>query len=224
MPNYPHAKRPGGSSGRNPFNVGLPKAHTGQYITADHINNLAAGIDKITLRSGDGYRVKTNSNGTTLELNYPDQGTNLPKPLYVYVINDKSNASPWQAYISPGLVNQTIPKIGQYYIDQTLTDGNSVMLEITKPSSYILVKATHVAGTFFPNNVEIIINETIPDNTNLIGYYPLAKLTQNTYKSGSKTFVSTTSVQLSYGNLVVNRLKAGTNSATWWWDVYNQNG
>jgi hypothetical protein len=55
----------------------------------------------------------------------------------------------------------------------------------------------------------------VPADTNTTGYYPLAKI--NSPGGGVFSMVRLSSM----GNLIVNRLKAGASTATWYWDIIN---
>lgn len=57
-----------GRKGRNPTGNELPSVSAGQRLRPSHINQLASGIDKATLRSGKGYRFVQNSGGTSLQI------------------------------------------------------------------------------------------------------------------------------------------------------------
>lgn len=114
--------------------------------------------------------------------------------------------------IIPGTVNRYIPKIVNTYIDATPPPELTVT-----DNGYVLVKVTYEANKFFPRTAEIVFLavETPPVDTNTESYWPLAKVIKTVVES-------TTSYSLQYfsnGNLVVNRLKAGNNTATWWWDT-----
>jgi hypothetical protein len=80
------------------------------------------------------------------------------------------------------------------------------------------VKCLYEADTFFPRKAEVIFasgdNLDNWGDTTTESYFPLAKI--NVTGSGSNKVYTVT--QLSKKNLVVNRLKAGSNQASWWWD------
>jgi hypothetical protein len=112
--------------------------------------------------------------------------------------------------VTPGTVNRIVPMIGSVFLDASTRPE----LTITA-TGYICIKLTHVAGTFFPRTATIVFvtGSTTPGDTETEGYYPLAKI--NVTGTGSSATYET--IILSYGNLVCNRLKAGANTAIWYW-------
>lgn len=54
--------------GRNPQGNSLPSVSEGQVLSPSHINELSAGIDKASLRSGKGYRFVQSAGGTSLQI------------------------------------------------------------------------------------------------------------------------------------------------------------
>jgi hypothetical protein len=115
--------------------------------------------------------------------------------------------------VYPLTVNRIIPKMNSEYLDAT----EAPHLEFTE-EGYVLVKCLYEANTFFPRKAEIIFasgdNLDNWGDTTTESYFPLAKI--NVTGSGSNKVYTVT--QLSKKNLVVNRLKAGSNQASWWWD------
>lgn len=53
---------------RIPSTTGLPRVSRGMNISPNHINGMAEGIDKVTLRKGVGYTFKQTSGGTMLNI------------------------------------------------------------------------------------------------------------------------------------------------------------
>jgi hypothetical protein len=177
----------------------------GQPISASKLNMLAGAADKSRpMFSND---IQFMSTGGGVAYGVPNQVYYAPtlNPLDPVLNGDKVT-------IVPGTVNRYIPKIGTTYIDASPPP----QLTVTD-NGYVLVKVTYEVNKYFPRTAEIVFLAvaTPPADTNTESYWPLAKVT--------KTVVdSTTTYSLQYfsnGNLVVNRLKAGNNIATWWWDV-----
>jgi hypothetical protein len=142
-------------------------------------------------------------------------GYGLPQEVYVGVglnpLDPQINGD--KVTITPGTVNRYIPKIGTKYIDESPPPELTVT-----DNGYILVKVTYEANKFFPRTAEIVFLAvaTPPVDTNTESHYPLAKVVKTLVEG--VTYYSLTGVGvLNNSNLAVNRLKAGANTATWWW-------
>ncbi len=175
----------------------------GQPISATSLNKLATAADAARTMMSNDFTFFSNTDGVSYGLPQEIvQGVGL-NPLDPEISGDKVT-------INPGTVNRYIPKIGSKYIDESPPP----QLTVTD-NGYVLVKVTYEANKFFPRTAEIVFLAvaTPPADTNTESYWPLAKVI--------KTVVdSTTTYSLQYfsnGNLAVNRLKAGANTATWWW-------
>lgn len=157
------------------------------------------------IQPGGGYGFTSTGYGFSINTNQPfDLTPSSDGPLTPFLNVDKVT-------ITPGTVNRYVPKIGSVFIDATATPEITVTGE-----GYILVSVSYEVNKFFPRTAEIVFNAgaTVPADTNTVGYYPLAKI-----NSASGTF---SLVRLSpIGNLIVNRLKAGASTATWYWDIIN---
>jgi len=207
MPSRDSNGRALGTTGRNPYNIGLPKIHTGQPLTANPINQIANVVDKVTIRSGVGYRVKQSSNGTTLEFDQPDTYSVEISPLtpQSFTVKNQNIAS-----ITAGTVNGIVPKINGAYIDASPTPT----ITLTQ-NGYILLQVTRTAGQFFPSDVSIIFSTTNLQSTDTVGYFPLGSVVINT--KANPVYAAIT--PLNGGNMVVNRLKAGANTSVWYWNI-----
>jgi len=187
-----------GSSINGSFAAGSP-------ISASALNQLAAGIDKsLTMPSND-VQFMGNTGGTSYSLGQSVYYATTANPLDPSISDDKVS-------IVIGTVNRYIPKIGTHYIDEVPAPQLTV-----NDSGYVMVKATYEVNKFFPRNAEIVFQAVVtpPVDTSTESYYPLGKVTKTTVGS-----TSTYSMQLfQNGNLIVNRLKAGASTATWWWTV-----
>jgi hypothetical protein len=155
------------------------------------------------IQPGLGYTFDSSSSGFTIDTSEPFPGPVNTSVVYLdpYLNGDKAGAT-------PGTVNRYIPKIGSVYLDAATPPTITI-----EGAGHICVKATYEANKFFPRTATIVYEygSTPPADTSTDSYYPLAKVNA----SGSVY----TMVKLASGNLVVNRLKAGDNLATWWWDV-----
>jgi hypothetical protein len=157
---------------------------------------------------GSGYGFTSSGYGFTLntEQPFPTSGAATQiKFLYAYVAGDKVS-------VSPGTVNQYIPQISGIYLDAATPPAITI-----EGPGYVLVKVTYESGKFFPRTATIIYHSgtTIPASTNEESYLPLGRVNEVS-SGGTTTYTMTT---LNYGNIVVNRLKAGANTATWWWQT-----
>ena len=201
-----------GSSGYNPFNLGLKKVNQGERISNLDLNRLSQGVDKTTLRSGPNYLVKRNMGGTTIQIEQQSSGYAPPDPPFTPY--GSGDGSKYYVTGKMGTINNEKPKIGDKYIDEVPTPK----LEVTE-DSLLVAKCNYVEGPFFPQDVSIEIAagksmaDTFPD-TETEGYYLLAVIKKD---SKSKDY---STLAVSSGNLIVNRLKAGANTAMWWWDTY----
>lgn len=156
------------------------------------------------IQPGSGYGFTSGGYGFTLNVDSPFKD-DTAKPMFLVASLSGDKVS-----VSPGTVNRYVPKISTTYIDA----ATPPTITITGPG-YVLAKATYEVNTFFPRTATIVYEtgSTVPADTNTDSYYPLARV--NEVSVGGTTTLTLT--LLSTGNLIVNRLKAGNNSATWWW-------
>lgn len=180
----------------------------GQPIMASELNKLAAAASGAQTMMSNDITFFAGTNGTCYGLPQDVYIAGALNPLDPVISGDKVT-------ITPGTVNRYIPKIGSDYIDQTPPPTITVT-----DNGYILVKATYEVNKFFPRTAEIVFLAvaTPPADTGTESYYPLAKVVKTT-SGGVDTYSLTGVGFFNNGNLVVNRLKAGNNTATWWWDV-----
>lgn len=141
--------------------------------------------------------------------------------------NPSSTSSKYVA-IQMGVVNKIIPKIANKYIDEP-----DVYLNVTNAPGFVFVEATYepssdpATNKYFPTKIEIgfVSGDELHKDTNTKGYFPLARIRNTTVDPGGPgdvpaTYANDHSIaQIVCGNLVVNRLKAGANTAVWWWDI-----
>jgi hypothetical protein len=158
------------------------------------------------IQPGNGYGFTSSGYGFSINagspFNDPEQGEYRP----LYATYNGTN----KYLISPGTVNRIVPKIGEVYLDA----ATKPQLTVTA-SGYICVLLTHETDSFFPRTATIILHPgaVTPVDTETTGYYPLAKVNVTETEDGTKY----ETIVFSYGNFVCNRLKAGANTAVWYW-------
>lgn len=180
----------------------------GQPILASELNKLGTAADSAQTVMSNDFTYFAGNNGTGYGFNQEIYVTNALNPLDPSINGDKVT-------VVPGTVNRYIPKIGTAYIDAVPAPELTVT-----DNGYVLVKVTYEANKYFPRTAEIVFLAvaTPPADTNTESYYPIGKVNKTVvdgvtyYSLGGVGFYNN-------GNLVVNRLKAGNNIATWWWDV-----
>jgi len=130
--------------------------------------------------------------------------------------------------VQVGVINKIIPKIGTKAIDEP-----EVYLDVSNAPGFVYAKATYQpsedssSNKYFPTKVEIafVSGDKLDDDTNTFGCFPIARIRRSTIDPGGPgdvpaTYADDHSIaQIVCGNLVVNRLKAGANTAVWWWDI-----
>lgn len=177
----------------------------GQPIYASTLNSMATCADKSRTMPSNDLVFNAGVGGTAYSLGQSVYYSPTANPLDPNLSDDKVS-------IVIGTVNRYIPKIGTHYIDEVPAPQLTV-----NDSGYVMVKATYEVNKFFPRNAEIVFQAvpTPPVDTDTESYYPLGKVTKTTVGE-----TSTYSMQIfQNGNLIVNRLKAGASTATWWWTV-----
>jgi hypothetical protein len=159
------------------------------------------------IQPGSGYGFSSSGYGASLDIGnpFPDDTASIP-PLNPQLDGNKVS-------VSPGTVNRYIPKIGSTYIDASTPPTITA-----EGPGFICVKCTYEVNKFFPRTATIVFEPgaTPPVDTGTESYYPLAKVNETTVDGVS---VLSMVRLVDPANLVVNRLKAGDNVATWWWDV-----
>jgi hypothetical protein len=160
----------------------------------------------MNFQPGAGYGFTSSGYGVSLDSSnpFPDDGPNIIPPLNPQLDGNKVSAS-------PGTVNRYIPKIGSTYIDAATPPTITA-----EGPGFICVKCTYEAGKFFPRTATIVFEPgaTPPADTNTESYYPLGRVNETTV--GGVNVLSLVRL-VEPGNLAVNRLKAGANTASWWW-------
>jgi hypothetical protein len=155
------------------------------------------------IQPGVGYTFDSSSRGFTIDSSDPFPGEIREASPPLNPVFDGQKVT-----IKVGTVNRYIPTI-----DSTYIDASPAPTLTTSGQGYVLVKVVYEADKFFPRTATIIFESgsTIPEDTNTDSYYPLAKINST---GGTLSMVS-----FAAGNLAVNRLKAGNNTATFWWTI-----
>ena len=158
-----------------------------------------------SIQPGDGYTV--NNFGGAASLSIDSQVQFYPNaPLTV------QSAGSDKVYITPGTVNQLVPKVDGTYIDAL--PRPTITLSAT---GYIILRVERVANQPFPNNPVIYYNATIPADTTTYGYFALASVT----KIGSATTgysYSIASFRSPYvGAVHVSRASFNGDAKYYWW-------
>jgi hypothetical protein len=158
------------------------------------------------IQPGNGYGFCSSGYGASLDLSepFPGDSSGAYRPLFA------TNVGGNKFQVSPGTVNRIVPKIGSVYLDAS----TKPQLTVTA-SGYICVLLTHETDSFFPRTATIIFHtgSATPGDTETNGYYPLAKVNVTETEAGTQY----ETIVFSYGNFVCNRLKAGANTAVWYW-------
>lgn len=210
----------GSTDGYNPLYGGTPKFTVGESISVNKLQALVRATDRATVVSGNGYQVRRYSNSTVIQnTNYVNGGQFKNFQVYGYV--DISNVG--YVTISIGTVNRAIPKVGDLYMDEVQTFGETVLpprIPIAL-DGYIVVECTYDANKPFPSVSEIKFVEDLETDTmkSATSQYPLAsvKWTEADESTKKPAEVSVTQIH-AYGNLSVARVKVGATKVYWqWW-------
>lgn len=130
--------------------------------------------------------------------------------------------------VQVGVINKVIPKINNKYIDEP-----EVYLDVSNAPGFVYAKATYEpsanssSNKYFPAKVEIafVSGDALDADTDTVGHFPIARIRRTELDPGGPGDIPATYAddytiaQIVCGNLIVNRLKAGANSAIWWWDI-----
>jgi hypothetical protein len=158
------------------------------------------------IQPGDGYTV--NNFGGAASLSIDDPAIQFYPDAPLVVKNSKSD----KIYITPGTVNQIVPKVDGTYIDAL--PRPTITLSAT---GYIILRVERVANQPFPNNPIIYYNATIPADTTTYGHFALASVT----KTGTATTgysYNIASFRSPYvGAVHVSRAGFGSNFYYYWW-------
>jgi len=159
-----------------------------------------------SIQPGDGYTVNNFGGAASLSIDSPAIQFYPDAPLVV----KKSGAD--KVYITPGTVNQIVPKVDGTYIDAL--PRPTITLSAT---GYIILRVERVADQPFPNTPTIYYNATIPADTTSYGYFALASVT----KTGTATTgysYNIASFRSPYvGAVHVSRAGFGSNFYYYWW-------
>jgi hypothetical protein len=159
-----------------------------------------------SIQPGDGYTVNNFGGAASLSIDSPAIQFYPDAPLVV----KKSGAD--KVYITPGTVNQIVPKVDGTYIDALPRPTITV-----SASGYIILRVERVADQPFPNTPTIYYNATIPADTTSYGYFALASVT----KTGTATTgysYNIASFRSPYvGAVHVSRAGFGSNFYYYWW-------
>lgn len=159
-----------------------------------------------SIQPGDGYTVNNFGGAASLSIDSPAIQFYPDAPLVV----KKSGAD--KVYITPGTVNQIVPKVDGTYIDALPRPTISV-----SASGYIILEVSRVADQPFPNSPVIYYSATIPSNTSSKGYFNLASVTvTGTVATGLS--ITVTNYRSPYiGAVSVGRQKFGGTATYHWW-------
>ena len=180
----------------------LGGTYAGEPLSARTVNKYAGMIHGNVTGASNDLTFQNSSGGVTYGIN---QG--------VYTVSTGDYLDPNlngdKVTVTPGTVNRYIPKIGTVYIDADPAPELTVTDE-----GYILIKVTYEANKFFPRTAEIVFQSgtSVPADSETESYWALAKVNKDTSTPPKYSLL-----KLGVGNKVVNRLKAGSNTATWWW-------
>ena len=204
--------RIGLSSGFKPSNNRLKTINAGESISQSHINNLVRTSVKNTLKPSSEYRIKQTEEGTMIKFNgitgYSGYGES-PLTAKCTKVNKET-----RIYVTAGMVNMEVPKINGRYLDQPDTKGELPYL-VTSGSGYICIQVNAENTKTFPSDNPQIVFHTgnlanaQGDTSFLI---PIARV----FVNGENTSFSV----FSRGNIRVSRIKAGGNTAQWYWTTY----
>lgn len=181
----------------------LGGTYAGEPLSARTLNRYAGHIHANVTNFSNDVTFQNSSGGVVY---------GLPQSVYSQASGDylDPNLNGDKVTVSPGTVNRYIPKIGSVYLDADTPPEITVADE-----GHVCIKVTYEVNKFFPRTAEIVFvtGTTPPADTENESYWPLGKVNKDTSTTPPKYSL----VKLGIGNKVVNRLKAGSNTATWWW-------
>jgi hypothetical protein len=119
------------------------------------------------IQPGYGYTVTNFGGGVSLSIDDQQMQIYPDVPLTVQSVGSD------KVYITPGTVNQLVPKVDGTYIDAL--PRPTITLSST---GYIILRVERVANQPFPNNPVVYYNDTIPADTTSYGYFALASVTK----------------------------------------------
>ena len=199
-----------GDSGGFVSSSQTPDYKPDQNFNARYLEKILRAIEAGTPRRGVGYEIHNTNRGWTIGLQRPAIGRKLR--FFVVSIYDENGSI--FANVSVGMVNRTIPKLENKFLDQTIGEGRPPRVPITADLGYVGIKVSYEPNKVFPTQSVIEYRTTLETNdTNVTSFFPLAIVSlkqENGVKVGQVT-------QLSEINLVVNRMKVGTDVYSWSW-------
>lgn len=159
-----------------------------------------------SIQPGDGYTVNNFGGAASLSIDSPAIQFYPDAPLVV----KKSGAD--KVYITPGTVNQIVPKVDGTYIDALPRPTITL-----SASGYIILRVERVANQPFPNTPTIYYNATIPADTTSYGYFALASVTKTgTATTGYSYNIASFRSPL-IGAVHVSRASFDSNTNYYWW-------
>jgi hypothetical protein len=159
-----------------------------------------------SIQPGDGYTVNNIGGAASLSIDNPAIQFYPDAPLVV----KKSGSD--KVYVTPGTVNQIVPKVDGTYIDATPRPTITV-----SASGYIILRVERVANQPFPNNPIIYYNATIPADTTTYGHFNLASVTVTGSPATGLGLVINNYRSPYIGAVSVGRQKFGGVATYHWW-------
>jgi len=185
-----------------PSDSKTPSYKPDQFFTPKYVEKILRAIESSTPRRGNGYEIHNTPRGWTIGLHSKAVG----KKLRFFVITTFNDNGTNYINCSVGMVNRTIPKLNDEYLDKT---GTPPMLAVSG-HGYVGIVVTYVPNQVFPTNATIEFRQSLEVNdTASTSFYPLAMI--------DEVNNSVTVSQLSDTNLVVNRMKIGRDLYSWSW-------
>jgi hypothetical protein len=201
---------PIGDSGGFVSSSQTPDYKPDQNFNARYLEKILRAIEAGSPRRGVGYEIHNTNRGWTIGIQRPAIGRKL-RFFIVTVYDDNGSIF---ANVSVGMVNRTIPKLEEKFLDQTLEEGRPPRIAVTKDLGYVGIRVTYEPNKVFPNNSIIEYRETLETNdTSNTSFYPLAIISLRRQDGVTTSQIT----QLSDVNLVVNRMKIGTDVYSWSW-------
>lgn len=199
--------------GNVPSSANLPQIKPEQRLTPAFFGKVINGIDRATLRSGNGYIVTNHGNGQTITI--PQQtraAVSLNFQVYAFLEKDIPKAT-----ISLGTVNRVIPKINTKYLDE-YEDGIPPKLTISGNTGYVILEVEYDANKPFPSeaNIKWVSDRPSTASETTKSTFILAT-TLYSPKTNEKAATITTTQVHKKGNLIVNRFKIGSSNYYWYW-------
>lgn len=185
----------------------------GQALTASLMNELAGQAARGQQYYSGGQLVAQGTFGTIdMSLQQVQMQDVYDFPFKVNFTSGEGNEK--KVYVRPGTVNNFIPKISGKYLDAVDRPSLSFSSVTSSGHKLVYIKATKVGVTFFPNNVEVVMLDTEPADTDNNGYLLIASISCSTVEG---SLVVTAVNQYVYASQIVVRAKPGSSTAVWAW-------